>query len=329
MASGNILVAGGAGYIGSHTAKALHKAGYNPVVLDNFSMGNRFATRFGPCIEGDIADQALVEQILRDYEVSAAVLFAANAFVGESTQDPAKYYSNNLAGSLAFLEALRRCGVNRLVFSSSCSIYGSSGDEGPISESSAKDPLSPYAETKWFFERILHWYDNAYGFRSVCLRYFNAAGADPEGELGECHVPETHLIPLTILAAINQGELQIFGSDYPTPDGTAIRDYVHVTDLAAAHVEAVGRLLKGGASLSANLGTGSGYSVSEVVQMVERISGRTVRTKLLPRRPGDAAQLVANPALAREMLAWQPRYSSLETIVTTAWNWHSALEKHK
>jgi UDP-arabinose 4-epimerase len=319
-----ILVAGGAGYIGSHTAKLLHKNGFEPVVLDNFCTGNPFAVRYGPLVKADIADGDAVRSLLEEHRPEAVILFAAHAYVGESTANPRKYYRNNLTNGLAFLDALIAEDVRKLVFSSSCSIYGTQAT-GPIGESQAKDPLSPYAETKWFFERILHWCAKSDGLESVRLRYFNAAGADPDGELGEHHDPETHLIPLTIAAAQGGAPLRVFGTDYPTPDGTAIRDYIHVTDLAGAHVKALNYLIGGGASISLNLGTGRGASVREVISMVEKVSGRPVPVEYGPRRDGDAPALVANPNLARETLNWQPQYSSLETIVSTAWRWHNEL----
>jgi UDP-arabinose 4-epimerase len=321
-----VLVAGGAGYIGSHTAKALRRAGMLPVVVDNLATGNRWAVRFGPFAEGSIASRALIRETVREYRIRGAILFAAHAYVGESTQDPAKYYRNNVSGSIEILDGLLESGVKTMVFSSSCSIYGIQ-KEIPIREESSKDPLSPYAETKLFLENALRWYDQAYGLRSVCLRYFNAAGADPEGEIGEWHDPETHLIPLAIGAALGGGTLRIFGTDYSTPDGTAIRDYIHVTDLAEAHVGALGYLLGGGASARFNCGTGTGHSVKQVVETVERISGRTVPVEYAPRRPGDAPALVADARSIRQALGWEPRYSSLETIAATAWRWHSAFSE--
>jgi UDP-glucose-4-epimerase GalE len=249
-----------------------------------------------------------------------AVLFAGHAYVGESVANPRKYFGNNVAGSLEFLNSLMDSGVRRLVFSSSCSIYGFQ-ERMPISEDSSNGPLSPYAESKLFFERVLRWYGPAYGVRFACLRYFNAAGADPDGELGELHEPETHLIPLAIYAALGRQPLRVFGNDYPTPDGTPIRDYIHVADLADAHVRALQRLSDGGGNLTVNLGTGRGYSVLEVIRMVEQVSGRPVPLERAPRREGDANALVADAALALR-LAWTPRHSSLESIVRTAWDWH-------
>jgi len=317
-----VLIAGGAGYIGSHTAKVLRRAGFLPVVLDNLITGNRWAVRFGPFVEGCIANRALVEKTIKEFGIEAVILFAAHAYVGESTEQPAKYYRNNISEPVAFLDALLAEGVKTLVFSSSCSIYGIQGGSS-IREDSPKDPLSPYAETKLFLENVLRWYDHAYGLHSVCLRYFNAAGADPEGEVGEWHNPETHLIPLTIGAAMGGPRLRILGDDYPTPDGTAVRDYVHVTDLADAHVRALRYLLDGGAGAQFNCGTGAGHSVRQVVEMVEKISGTRVPVEIASRRIGDAPALVADAARIHDTLGWSPQYSQLQTICETAWRWYS------
>ena len=326
MASTSVLVAGGAGYIGSHTAKALLHAGIEPVVLDNLITGNRFALRFGAFIEGSVEDRALVSRLIRDHGIASAVMFAAHTDVRESVENPRKYYRNNVSSALAFLDSLLEGGVRSIVFSSTCAIYGLQ-TKVPISEDASKNPLSPYAQTKWMVEQALAAYDRAYGLRSACLRYFNAAGADPDGELGECHVPETHLIPLAIYAAKGRAKLSVFGTDYPTPDGTAIRDYIHVSDLANAHVTAVRHLMAGGESLQLNLGTGAGSSVREVIRAVERVSGCAIAARYVERRPGDAPALVADASKALRVLDWKPRLSSLETIVETAWRWHSGGEK--
>jgi UDP-glucose-4-epimerase GalE len=322
----HILIAGGAGYIGSHTAKLLARSGYLPVVLDNLSTGNRHAVRFGPFVHAGLADKEAVRKALRDYNIQGVILFAGHAYVGESTQQPLKYYRNNLGDTFEFLQILCEENVKRLVFSSSCSIYGQQ-EQPTIAEDTAKNPLSPYAETKWFLEKVLSWCDAAYGLRSVSLRYFNAAGADPEGELGEEHDPETHLIPLTLAATSSEHPLHIFGNDYPTPDGTAIRDYIHVNDLASAHERALAYLLRDGGTTAINLGTGQGHSVLEVISCVERVSGKKVHANFAPRRQGDAPRLVANAALAREVLGWTPQHSSLEEIVKTAWNWMQKQQK--
>jgi len=317
----SILIAGGAGYIGSHTAKLLARRNYQPVVLDNLITGHQGAARFGPFYQGGIEQSELVARIAREHDISSAVLFAAHAYVGESVQNPGKYYRNNVAQSIALLDTLLAAGVRQVVFSSSCSVYGLQ-TQMPITEDSSLDPLSPYAESKMFMERMLHWYGKAYGLRSVSLRYFNAAGADPEGELGECHDPETHLIPLAISSTLGKGELQVFGDDYPTPDGTCIRDYVHVSDLGEAHILAVEHLQNGGASDTINLGTGTGNSVLEVIRTVEDISGRPVLYRTVPRRQGDAPVLVADRQKALRVLGWKPQSSELKTIVETAWQWH-------
>jgi UDP-arabinose 4-epimerase len=318
-----ILVAGGAGYIGSHTAKLLSRSGFLPIVIDNLITGNPSAVRFGPFYEGSIADPQLVRTICATHQVKGAILFAAHAYVGESTLQPGKYYRNNIGASLEFVDALLAAGVNALVFSSSCSIYGLAGGEGPIREETPKSPLSPYAESKWMFEQMLSWYGRAAGLKAACLRYFNAAGADPEGELGEWHNPETHLIPLTVLAALGHGPLRVFGTDYPTPDGTAIRDYVHVSDLASAHIAALQRLLSGSDGFAVNLGTGQGHSVRQIIEAVRAEAGCDVPVEYGPRREGDAPSLVADPGLARQLLGWVPRHSSLESIVGSAWRWYS------
>jgi UDP-arabinose 4-epimerase len=318
------LVAGGAGYIGSHTAKQLLKEGITPVVIDNFCTGHRYNVRYGPFVEASIADPAAVRQVVQEYEISSAILFAALISVGESTQDPGKYFHSNVVEPLAFLDAFREAGGKHVVFSSSCAIYGQQA-RIPISEDSPKSPMSPYAHSKLFIEHVLEAYEPAYGLKSACLRYFNAAGADVDGELGECHIPETHLIPLAIEAAISGKPIQLFGTDYETPDGTAIRDYIHVNDLARAHVLALKTLLGGGPSIQLNLGTGKGYSVREVIQMVEKVASKPVPVNFAPRRDGDVPALVSDARLSRETLNWEPQCSDLETIVKTAWLWRSEL----
>jgi UDP-arabinose 4-epimerase len=320
----NILVTGGAGYIGSHTAKALAEAGFQPVVIDNLYTGHRWAVKWGPFIEGDIGDSNLVRRVVEEYRIAAVVHLAAYALVGESMQNPGKYFRNNVVSSLTMLDALVEGCVQNVVFSSTCATYGTPM-RLPLEETHPQSPVNPYGESKLFVEKMLHWYGGAYGIRSVCLRYFNAAGADPEGEIGEDHDPETHLIPLVILAALDQQpKLKVFGTDYPTPDGTAVRDYIHVADLSAAHVAAVRYLLDGGESVALNLGTGSGNSVKEVVQIVEKVSGLPVPRIEHPRRAGDPATLVAKADRAREVLGWTPRFAKLEDIVETAWRWHSS-----
>jgi UDP-arabinose 4-epimerase len=321
--SRTILVTGGAGYIGSHACKALSRVGYRPVVYDNLSRGHPSAVRWGPLIEGDLADRERLETVLRSERVEAVMHFAAYAYVGESVRDPALYYRNNLGGSLALLDAMRAAGVAQIVFSSTCATYGNP-QSVPIREDAPQLPINPYGETKLAIERALRWYGEAYGLRSAALRYFNAAGADPDGEIGEAHDPETHLIPLAVATALGRREcLDVYGTDYPTPDGTAIRDYIHVQDLAEAHVRALAHLEAGNPSLALNLGTGRGYSVSEVIAATETESGRPVRRRETPRRPGDPPALVADPTRAQAILGWRAQISDLPTILRTALAWHA------
>lgn len=318
-----VLVTGGAGYIGSHACKVLAAAGWLPVAFDNLSRGRRAAVRWGPLIEGALADRARLCRALAEHRVEAVMHFAAYAYVGESVADPALYYRNNLEGTLSLLEAMRETGVGEIVFSSTCATYGIP-DRVPIGESAPQRPVNPYGETKLAIERALHWYGAAYGLRSVALRYFNAAGADPECEIGECHEPETHLVPLVLQAALGQrAQIEVYGTDYPTPDGTAIRDYVHVHDLATAHLRALEHLREGGASIAVNLGTGSGHSVREVIAAAQAVSGRRIAARAAPRRSGDPAVLVADPGLAAEIFGWRARHSDLDTIIRTALAWHT------
>jgi UDP-glucose-4-epimerase GalE len=318
----SILVTGGAGYIGSQTAKSLSRAGFEPVVYDNLSMGNRWAVQWGPLVEADLCDHRSLRETLKKYNVTAAIHFAAHAYVGESVRDPRRYFENNVINTLHFVHALLDAGVNYVVFSSSCAVYGVP-DSFPISESHSKLPVNPYGDSKLFIERVLDWYGHAYGLRWAALRYFNAAGADPSGDLGEVHNPETHLIPRLIEAALGRlKSVEIYGVDYPTEDGTAIRDYVHVIDLAEAHVAALQHLVSGGESFSANLGTGHGVSVREVITAVEHVSRTTINAKTAPRRAGDPPVLIADPTMAQRILGWQPKRSSLDDIVNSAWDWH-------
>ena len=322
----SVLVTGGAGYIGSHACKALARAGFRPIAYDNLSYGHAEAVKWGPLVDGDIADGPRLRAVLSAERVVAVMHFAAFAYVGESMSDPAKYFRNNTTGTLALLDAMRDVGVDRMVFSSTCATYGVPG-EVPISESTPQRPVNPYGESKLMIERVLDWYDQAYETKSVCLRYFNAAGADLDGEIGEDHEPETHLIPLAIKAALGQGPaLSIFGTDYPTPDGTAIRDFIHVEDLAEAHVQALRYLLHGGPSLKLNLGTGRGRTVREVISAVERATGRLVPVIEAPRRAGDPPALVADASQARLRLDWIPSRSDLDMIVTSALRWHERPE---
>jgi len=322
-----ILVTGGAGYIGSQTCKALARAGYNPVVLDNMVYGHEWAVRWGELARGDILDENFLDQAFLTYTPRAVMHFAAYAYVGESVTDPQKYYRNNVGGSLCLLEAMRRHGCHRIVFSSTCATYGTP-HHIPIPETHARHPVNPYGWSKLMIEQMLQDFDAAYGMRHVALRYFNAAGADPEGEVGEDHEPETHLLPLAVQAALGlRGPLTIFGQDYPTPDGTAIRDYIHVVDLARAHVTALDYLLAGSPSNAFNLGTGQGHSVQEVLDMVCQVGGKNVPAIHGPRRAGDPPALVAVADKARAVLDWQPERADLKDIVQTAWDWH--LRHHK
>ena len=320
---GDILVTGGAGYVGSHACKALAAAGFNPITFDNLSRGHEWAVKWGPLEVGDVTDATRLHEVLESYRPVGVMHFAALAYVGESVEDPARYYTNNVAGSLCLLQATRRAGIKHFVFSSSCSTYGIPRTI-PIPENHSQAPINPYGTGKLMVETMLRDFDVAYGLRAVSLRYFNAAGADPEGETGEDHDPETHALPLAIMTALGQRpHFEIFGTDYPTADGTAIRDYVHVCDLANAHVMALEHLLAGGQSLTLNLGTGRGHSVRELIAAVERVSGRSVAVIEAPRRPGDPPELVADAAQANHLLGWTPRYGELQAIVETALRWHA------
>lgn len=319
----NVLVTGGAGYIGSHTAKALARNHFQPIVIDDLSTGHTHNVKWGPFVRANLSDTAAVRSVLRENKIQAVVHFAGSALLGESVARPLAYFQNNLGGTLSLLEAMLDVGVRDIVFSSTCATYGIP-IAVPITEDQPQKPINPYGDSKLAVERVLEWMGLAQQIRWVALRYFNAAGADPDGELGEEHENETHLIPLAIGAVLKQRErLQIFGTDYPTPDGTAIRDYIHVTDLASAHISALKYLENGGESRALNLGTGKGASVLEVIAMVQTVSGRAVPSVAAPRRAGDPPVLVASSELARRLLQWEPSFSSLETIVETAWRWHS------
>jgi len=318
-----ILVSGGAGYIGSHAARALRRSGYEVVLYDNLSTGFRRLAQGFELVEGDIADEATLRPVLA--RVDAVMHFAAHAYVGESVENPRKYFRNNVVAALSLLNCAMDAGIRRFVFSSTCAVYGIS-EQIPITEQTPREPVNPYGASKVFFENALEAYVRAYGLRSVSLRYFNAAGADEGGEIGELHDPETHLIPLALAAATENGsELQVFGSDYPTSDGTCVRDYIHVNDLADAHVRALQHLErvhdeKEGESLAVNLGTGRGHSVLEVIRAAENATGRPVRRKIVPRRPGDPPILVADPAKAQRVLGWTAQ-RNLGDIVSSAWMW--------
>lgn len=317
-----ILVTGGAGYVGSHACKALAARGYEPVVFDNLVYGHKSAVKWGPLEIGDITDRERLDAVIATHSPIAVMHFAAFTYVGESVSDPGKYYRNNVAGTLTLLEAMRDAGVGKLVFSSTAATYGTP-DSVPISETAGKAPINPYGRSKWTAEQMIADFSAAHGLRSAALRYFNAAGADPEGEIGECHEPESHLIPLAMQAVTGDGlPLTLFGDDYPTPDGTCIRDYVHVTDLADAHVRALDQLERREGPDAFNLGTGQGASVREVLAAVEAIAGKSVPHFIGPRREGDPAELVSDPTKAMRELAWKPTNSDLQTIITTAWAWH-------
>jgi UDP-glucose-4-epimerase GalE len=318
-----VLVTGGAGYIGSHAAKALSRAGYRAVVYDNFAAGHRGAVRFGDLVEGEIGDVDRVRRALREYRIGAVMHFAAFLDVGESVADPIKYYRNNVTGALAVLEAMAAESVRCFVFSSTCATYGEPV-ETPIVETHPQHPINAYGATKLAVERALEHVERAHGIRWTALRYFNAAGADPDGDIGEDHSPEIHLIPRAIEAAHGGRALQVFGDDYPTPDGTCLRDYVHVTDLATAHLRALEAILETGKSGAYNLGTGRPHSVKQVIDAVGRVCGRQVPWTLAPRRPGDPAILYASAHKAQTDLHWTPRFSDLDAIVGTAWAWHQA-----
>lgn len=319
-----ILVVGGAGYIGSHAVLALQQTGYNVVVLDNLVYGHRdlMETLQVELIEGDMNDRALLDQLFATHDIAAVMHFAAYAYVGESVTEPAKYYRNNVVATLTLLEAMLAAGIKTFVFSSTCATYGVPKTV-PIPEDHPQSPINPYGMTKLMVEKILADFDRAYGLKSVCFRYFNAAGADPEGRLGEDHDPETHLIPLVLQTALGKREsISVFGTDYPTEDGTCIRDYIHVTDLATAHVLGLEYLLKGGDSEVFNLGNGSGFSVKQVIEAGRQVTGREIKAIELERRPGDPPALIGSSEKARTVLGWQPQYPGINEIIRHAWNWH-------
>ena len=317
-----VLVSGGAGYIGSHACKVLEQSGFRPVVLDNLVYGHEWAVKWGPLVVGDTADVELICNVIEEHKPVAVMHFAAFAYVGESTENPQKYYKNNVSGTLGLLEAMVRTNLKEFVFSSTCATYGVPSGK-TIPENHPQSPINPYGHSKLMVEQILRDYDAAYGLRSVSLRYFNAAGADPDGEIGEDHDPETHLIPLVLDAASGRREaITIFGTDYDTPDGTCVRDYIHVTDLAEAHVNALKYLDGGGASDAFNLGVGHGHSVREVIDTAREVTGRDISVVEGERRPGDPPYLVAEAGRAQSTLQWQPRFAALGDIIGTAWQWH-------
>jgi UDP-glucose 4-epimerase len=316
-----ILVIGGAGYIGSHMVKQLLQENYEVVILDNLSTGYRRLVTGGQLIVGELGDSELLDRIFRKHKIAAVMHFAAFSLVGESVGMPLKYYRNNISETVSLIEAMIRNEVMRFIFSSTAAVYGEPR-ETPINEEHTCNPTNPYGVTKRCVERILADCDTAHGLKSVCLRYFNASGADPIGDIGEMHEPESHLIPLVLKSALTQKPINIFGTDYPTPDGTCLRDYVHVTDLADAHMLALNALLEGAASTVYNLGNSVGYSVRQVIERASRVTGKNIPVMETARRPGDPAILVANSDKIKQSLGWQPQYEALETIIETAWNWH-------
>lgn len=315
-----VLVTGGAGFIGSHACKALAEAGALPVVFDNLSTGNADAVLWGPLVRGDVRDSDALVSAMRQFQVNSVMHFAASAYVGESVADPALYYDNNVSGMGALLRATREANITRIVFSSSCATYGVP-DLLPIYETTPQAPINPYGRTKLICEQMLQDYGAAYGLRHVALRYFNAAGADPSGLLGERHEPETHLLPLALRAAAGDGPLNVFGHDYDTPDGTCIRDYIHVSDLARGHLLALLYLASGQKSVAVNLGSGRGHSVLEVCEAIERVTGRAVPLTFAPRRAGDPPVLTADPSLAHRLLGFTTELSDIDTIVAHAAPW--------
>jgi UDP-glucose 4-epimerase len=325
QAKPTILVTGGAGYIGSHAVLALQQAGYGVVVLDNLVYGHRDLVEQvlkAELVVGDTSDRALLDQVFATHSIAAVMHFAAYAYVGESVTDPAKYYQNNVMGTLTLLEAMLAASIKKFVFSSTCATYGVPKTV-PIPEDHPQQPINPYGTSKLMVERILTDFDVAYDFKSVCFRYFNAAGADPGGLLGEDHNPETHLLPLVLMTALGQREsVSIFGTDYPTPDGTCIRDYIHVSDLATAHLLGLEYLLQGGNSEVFNLGNGNGFSVRQAIEVAQQVIGKSIAAIERDRRPGDPPSLIGSSDKARSQLNWQPQYSSLHDILSHAWQWH-------
>ena len=328
-ANNTVLVVGGAGYIGSHMVKLLQQAGYLPVVADDLSGGRREAVRDAALHVGDIGDATFVDALLRAVQPAAVMHFASFIQVGESMADPGKYYRNNVGATQVLLDAMGTHGITRFIFSSTAAIFGDPVYV-PIDEAHPRQPINPYGRSKWMVEQMLEDYDSAYGLKSVCLRYFNAAGADAEGELGECHEPETHLIPLLLqVASGRRPHITVYGDDYATADGTCVRDYIHIEDLCSAHLRALQSLLVGGESARYNLGNGNGFSVREVIDAVQRVTGRNIAVVQGQRRAGDPPTLVADAGNARTTLQWTPRYPDLDTIVAHAWAWERKHAPHR
>lgn len=324
-----ILVTGGAGYIGSHINKELNKQGYETVVIDNLSYGHEDFVKWGALERVDLSNSREIKKVFQNYPIDAVMHFAAFTYVGESVEDPQKYYLNNLRNTLNLLKVMMEFEVEKIVFSSTCATYGDPL-EIPITEDHPQNPISPYGRGKFMVEQVLRDYSQAYGLKYASLRYFNAAGADPDGELGESHQPETHLIPLILDAALGRREdIKIFGTDYPTPDGTCIRDYIHVTDLADAHIKALEYLENSGKSEVFNLGNGNGFSVREVIEEARKVTGRKITAVETDRRPGDPPILIGSSKKAREILKWEPKFDDLSQIISTAWEWHKNLKKYE
>jgi len=317
-----ILITGGAGYIGSHINKMLNESGYETVVVDNLVYGHREAVKWGKLYVIDLSDTDALRELFKKYRFETVFHFAAYAYVGESVENPAKYYRNNVANTINLLDVMKEFNTGRIIFSSTCATYGVPS-QIPIKEDDAQKPINPYGRTKLMMEQLLRDYNEAYGIEYCCLRYFNAAGASPDGDIGEKHDPETHLIPLVLDAASDENKsIGVYGTDYPTPDGSCIRDYIHVMDLASAHVRAMDYLIKGNQSCCINLGNGSGVSVFEIIESAKRVTGKNINVNLSPRRPGDPPELIGSAELAKELLGWNPQYPDIDTIIKHAWLWH-------
>lgn len=320
-----ILIVGGAGYIGSHMNKLLAQQGKETLVLDNLVYGHREAVKWGTFVKGDLADESLLEEVFSKYSIEAVMHFSAFTYVGESVENPAKYYRNNVANTIHLLDAMVKHGVKYFIFSSTCATYGEP-QQIPIVEDMPQAPINPYGRTKWMVEKILEDYHRAYGLNYCVLRYFNAAGADPDSEIGELHQPETHLIPLVLDAAIGaRDSISVFGTDYPTEDGTCVRDYIHILDLADAHIRALQYIKEHQCSEDFNLGNGVGYSVKEIIDIARKITGKEIAVKYVERRPGDPPRLIGSAEKARKLLGWQPKYD-LQAIMETAWKWHQKIK---